>query len=1223
LDYFTDREGAAKRDREYRAYLQDKLQRAELEDIQTQTGFFDRLGDLFSRGLLSARSGIKDVEAAIETDPVLKKQFTQEARRFAADSRMEISGATTEQDVKDNFLRNAIPYIIEKGAESLPEMIAMAANPLGVLGVGLPANLGRQGRDAAELQGRQDVSGTDVAKVAPGAIAVTALDTLGLGGILAAPAKTALGRIGKAALLEGTTEAIQSAIEYANPRVVTGSDIDAGEMFEQAAFGALAGGGIGGGIRGAGELATAPFRRGEEAPSPAADFADSPEVEQEYLRLVAAEVQAVRDQNSGMTQRQAYDQVIKNAGKIYDTAIANTLLGTEGEADAATDIDTGMDVGAGGGAGAASDLGTTSTVPSAPDVGETVGGGLGGDISGVSVPDVGEGAGVAPLAPATQFDPITLPIYEAPKMADRKAAAKPIIASIIDANLGDVAVPAKVTNQIATQMAQRAARKEVFDPTELTMSVLAERGIAAAPVVTAPEVAAPVPTAPAAPSVDQVAVAPVKAAIESVVAPTPPAPGVVPSLAQAAAREVGITPTPPVTPAVAAVDKVAGLPKIAQSLQPGDVVTTDIGDTFTVTKNIPLGESGDSTLVGTWDNGNEAVVRASEFDTGFTPQPYIDTATGERKMGKPWTVQRAAPSATITPAPIPTPQQIAENLQGFAAQEAQDRGLDVPMFREGARDVQRGLEPIPDQQILDEQGPEFLDAYKAGQQWAQERVAEAQAAPVDTAPVDTAPVDTALVEAAPVEAAPVEAAPAPEETPKQRFNRIKTELAARVQESGALTGSTWVNNTARSLTSQEGPVTTADYDTAINDYVASNRWSRSGPDTRTAPDQTFEDIPENTANLTEEPRTTDIYGLAEELPEAERVNVRARLDRIMANYAKDGDVQRLLGSLEALREDVERRIDRDRAKRGRDRVRGFERAMEVIYRAERTGQLTPEAANLVRWLLEQNPAIADELALSLRLGGTDSPAGQYVPASRIATIFTSRANDGTAAHEVLHHAERLMPDNVRGGIRAAWMKRIQDLIALADRTGNTDMREVLGAIVSAYYGDAQAQKVLRESFESGSIPYSVYHLSNPSEFWAVNATDLVGKRANRTGWIGAARNWVRGLVERAKDFFGLPNDAAVIAGLNAVLEAESGTIRGQMLSAATTQFMDQTKPEGGAQPQVISNGKPVVLTEAQTRTAYVPAPLYRWPLGVALLALLGLGLFPEGRKRFMGRVASD
>ncbi len=39
-------------------------------------------------------------------------------------------------------------------------------------------------------------------------------------------------------------------------------------------------------------------------------------------------------------------------------------------------------------------------------------------------------------------------------------------------------------------------------------------------------------------------------------------------------------------------------------------------------------------------------------------------------------------------------------------------------------------------------------------------------------------------------------------------------------------------------------------------------------------------------------------------------------------------------------------------------------------------------------------------------------------------------------------------------------------------------------------------------------------------------------------------------------------------------------------------------------------------TEAESRTAFLPRPLYRWPLGVGLLALLALGLFPEGRRRF-------
>ncbi len=38
-------------------------------------------------------------------------------------------------------------------------------------------------------------------------------------------------------------------------------------------------------------------------------------------------------------------------------------------------------------------------------------------------------------------------------------------------------------------------------------------------------------------------------------------------------------------------------------------------------------------------------------------------------------------------------------------------------------------------------------------------------------------------------------------------------------------------------------------------------------------------------------------------------------------------------------------------------------------------------------------------------------------------------------------------------------------------------------------------------------------------------------------------------------------------------------------------------------------------TQAEARTAFLPEPLFRWPLGLALLTLLALGLFPEGHKR--------
>jgi len=53
----------------------------------------------------------------------------------------------------------------------------------------------------------------------------------------------------------------------------------------------------------------------------------------------------------------------------------------------------------------------------------------------------------------------------------------------------------------------------------------------------------------------------------------------------------------------------------------------------------------------------------------------------------------------------------------------------------------------------------------------------------------------------------------------------------------------------------------------------------------------------------------------------------------------------------------------------------------------------------------------------------------------------------------------------------------------------------------------------------------------------------------------------------------------------------------------------------GALEQIYRQIDTLEKTEAESRSVMIPHSLYRWPLGVALLALLLLGLFPDGIPR--------
>jgi len=235
------------------------------------------------------------------------------------------------------------------------------------------------------------------------------------------------------------------------------------------------------------------------------------------------------------------------------------------------------------------------------------------------------------------------------------------------------------------------------------------------------------------------------------------------------------------------------------------------------------------------------------------------------------------------------------------------------------------------------------------------------------------------------------------------------------------------------------------------------------------------------------------------------------------------------------------------AKPTKPRSRGYEWVKERLTREARWGGIDSAQARLAMWLLDQNPDIANDLGLSIRQAkdGESGTAANYNPASRIASIIKGRGDEETIAHEILHHTERMMPEDIQIGIRQEWARQLGATLDGAIRTGNDDLAKMVHEAIKAAAGDNQAHKLITKAINNGELPHDFYQFINPSEFWAVNASRLIKERAG-AGWVGRAAQWLRGLMEQIKSAFGLPSDAAVLRGLRAVLRSDGEAINGML-----------------------------------------------------------------------------
>jgi hypothetical protein len=272
------------------------------------------------------------------------------------------------------------------------------------------------------------------------------------------------------------------------------------------------------------------------------------------------------------------------------------------------------------------------------------------------------------------------------------------------------------------------------------------------------------------------------------------------------------------------------------------------------------------------------------------------------------------------------------------------------------------------------------------------------------------------------------------------------------------------------------------------------------------------------------------------------------------------------------------------AKKGR--VRGGDRVLSALLDARREGVIDPDNVDLMMWALNANPNLADGLAISIVKPKENSPAGDYEPVTRVMRLFKDRASDTTAVHELLHHTERMMPADIQDAIRTTWLREFNKQ---AEKSKDNFLEKEFFKHLRAFHSGSQIKmgkdtlpssegmELALNSINNGFVPYSFYQYVNPSEFWAVNATEIMQKRFDVSDSIlGRLRNWLSEFVERAKGLFNLSAKSPLLRALDSLAKADGKFNSRAMLSEDSERYMDVTSIADARNRSILAKAQAVV-----------------------------------------------
>ena len=227
--------------------------------------------------------------------------------------------------------------------------------------------------------------------------------------------------------------------------------------------------------------------------------------------------------------------------------------------------------------------------------------------------------------------------------------------------------------------------------------------------------------------------------------------------------------------------------------------------------------------------------------------------------------------------------------------------------------------------------------------------------------------------------------------------------------------------------------------------------------------------------------------------------------------------------------------------------RGAKYISQRLQEAKQKGELTKDAVDFAEWFILKNPKLVDDLAVSIESTNEIGLGGTYQVIERLMTLIKNGQSDYAIVHEMLHHLERMMPEDVRSAITKSWFKALVE----AEKNAKTDAEvQFIKNIMDYHLGSGGRSALIKavDSLKNGSVGISFYQYVDPSEFWAENGSKIMGDRFLMKGSVlKKLKQWLREFAEKAKDLFGLNSKAPIIRALDSLSKGDGKFVTDRMI----------------------------------------------------------------------------